>query len=95
MSIQAGALWSEEIRQALICSKSALVLLTPASVDSRWVMAEVGALWALGKPFVPATIYATPSDLPEFINRHQCIEVLTGAGRAKCIDVLTKLCDRQ
>ncbi|MDP2308407.1 MAG: toll/interleukin-1 receptor domain-containing protein [Pseudomonadota bacterium] len=92
MTIRPGASWSEEIRVALAEARAALVLLTPNSVKSQWVMAELGALWALRVPFVPATVYVDHTQLPEFVSGRQCVEVLTAEGRALCISELTRMC---
>jgi hypothetical protein len=45
--------WEDSIRSALISSKRLVILLTPRSVRRRWVLLEIGAAWALGKPIVP------------------------------------------
>ena len=90
-SITPGELWSERIRLALQGCDAALVLLTPDSVERQWVMAEIGALWALEKPFVPAVMYAS-DDLPEFISRRQCIDIRTTASRQPCAEAVVALC---
>jgi nucleotide-binding universal stress UspA family protein len=94
MSIPPGELWSDRIRAALRESDAALLLLTPDSVERPWVMAEVGALWALDKPFVPAVMYA-PDELPEFITRRQCIDIRTTASRKPCAEAVVALCPKK
>ncbi|MDX1981559.1 MAG: toll/interleukin-1 receptor domain-containing protein, partial [Bryobacteraceae bacterium] len=42
-NLEAGRLWQEEIRQALVLSRVAVLVLTPASIRSSWVMCEAGA----------------------------------------------------
>ncbi|MBC7783530.1 MAG: toll/interleukin-1 receptor domain-containing protein [Burkholderiales bacterium] len=38
----------DEIRRAILNSDELLVLLTPDSVDRRWVLMEIGAAWLRG-----------------------------------------------
>lgn len=84
-----GSEWSDDIRDRLRDSKSAVILLTHDSKDRQWVMAEAGALWALGVPFVPATISIRAGDgVPEFISRRQAIDVGTVLGKEKCAQAL-------
>jgi len=94
MSIPPGELWSDRIRAALRESDAALLLLTPDSVESPWVMAEIGALWALEKPFVPAVMYA-PDKLPEFITRRKWLDIRTTASRKLCAEAVVALCPKK
>jgi len=94
MSISPGELWSDRIRAALRESDAALLLLTPGSVERPWVMGEIGALWALDKPFVPAVMYP-PDELPEFITRRQCIDIRTTASRKPCAEAVVALCPKK
>ncbi|MBX2796534.1 MAG: toll/interleukin-1 receptor domain-containing protein [Myxococcales bacterium] len=91
MDIQAGSMWSEEIRSTLLGSRCALLLLTPHSVSSGWVMAEVGALWALNIPWVPAVQYVDGAKLPEFITERQTVDIRTSDGRRRCIQAILAL----
>ena len=56
-SIAGGQIWREEIREALSLARVMVILLTPNSVNSAWVMCEAGAAWALRKPIVPAYMF--------------------------------------
>ena len=40
-------------------------MLTPQSVHSVWVQAEVGAMWALRRPVLPALVGLRPDDIPD------------------------------
>lgn len=40
------------IKEELQAASAFLVLLSPRSVESNWVLYELGAAWALGKPIV-------------------------------------------
>jgi len=61
--IAAAERWESRIRDALIASQRVLLLITPNSKDSHWVVAEAGAAWALGKPLIPAIAYVEKSEL--------------------------------
>jgi len=84
-SISSGELWAEEIREALLESRAAVLLLTPKSVESDWVMCEAGACWALEKPIIPAVLYVDVKTLPELISSRQARNVETARGRATLV----------
>ena len=44
-SLTGGELWQEDIRNALLNSRELILLLTPNSMKSPWVMIEAGAAW--------------------------------------------------
>lgn len=94
-SIASGKVWSTEIKSALRRSRVGLVLLTAESVESKWVMAELGAFWILDIPFVPATIKMAPSTLPEFIKERQVINVGGAKGRKKCTKAIHDLWEQR
>lgn len=51
--LSAGEKWESKLRNELAAADVVVVLLTPNSVDSSWVLHEIGAAWALGKPIIP------------------------------------------
>ena len=51
--ITAGEDWQSKLRAELSESDFVVALLTPRSVDSNWVLHELGAAWALRKLIVP------------------------------------------
>lgn len=51
--LSAGENWEAKLRGELASADVVLVLLTPNSVDSSWVLHEIGAAWALEKPIIP------------------------------------------
>ena len=51
--ISAGENWRTKIKKALSKSDLFLVLLSPASVKSKWVQFELGAAWGLNKAIIP------------------------------------------
>lgn len=54
------------------CSEMCLIL-TPESIDSQWVAAEYGAMWAMGKTVIPILIGLTKAQLPDIFSQKHCI----------------------
>jgi len=79
--IKSGVLWEKKIRDAIKGARLAIVLLTPESLHSKWVMCEAGAFWVLEKPLIPALMNVKKDDLPEPIGKHQAVSIETIAGR--------------
>jgi len=90
--LTAGTVWTEDVRQALLASRALLIVLTPNSATRPWVMCEVGASWALGKPLIPALLYVDPKALPEVITSYQCRRIETVQGRKALVQELADLC---
>src|SRR5437762_1478510 len=53
--LSAGAKWQSVIRQKLSSSDYFLVLLSPASINSKWVQFQLGLAWGLNKTIIPIT----------------------------------------
>lgn len=51
--LSAGEGWEPKLRNELAAADVVIALLTPNSVDSSWVLHEIGAAWALRKPIIP------------------------------------------
>ena len=51
--LSAGEKWEPKLRNELSSTDVVVALLTPNSVGSSWVLHEIGAAWALGKPIIP------------------------------------------
>ena len=51
--LSAGEKWESKLRRELAASDVVVAILSPASVDSSWVLLEIGAAWALEKPIIP------------------------------------------
>jgi hypothetical protein len=54
-----------------------LLLLTPKSLTSKWIMCEAGALWVLDKPIITAWKYIGLRDLPEVMTMYQTRQLET------------------
>ena len=77
-SLEIGLRWQGQIQQAVRDSRMLVVLLTPNSVKSSWVMLEAGAAWGLEIPLVPVLAYVKPEELPAPISDYQCRNFVTG-----------------
>ena len=81
--------WQEPIRFALIGSKRVLILCTPESCKSSWLLMETGAAWALGKPLIPLLFGVDGAALIEPIRRHQARVIRTMGQREALVNELT------
>ena len=52
-----------------------LVLLSPSSVSSDWVLVEIGAAKALGKRIVPVLLHLGANDIPKPISKNVAIDL--------------------
>lgn len=52
-TLSAGEVWESKLKEALSQCDIFVVLLSPFSVNSKWVLHEIGAAWALNKPIIP------------------------------------------
>ena len=77
--IKATEEWSPKIRDAIKSARCVLMLLTPRSIESKWVTLEAGAAWVLEKDIVPATMFVETEQLIEPIKRFQVRPVETDA----------------
>lgn len=71
-TLSAGEDWESRLREELSKCDVFLVLLSPNSVDSKWVLHELGAAWAIGKRIIsiatdPRISSKIPLSLPEVI----------------------------
>ena len=67
----------EEIRQQIKHSQEMVVLLTPKSVDRKWVLFEVGAAWGWRKNFRIVAIlnHVDINPIPEMIKSKKAISI--------------------
>jgi hypothetical protein len=93
-SIEAGGPWREEILRALQSAKVVVFVLTPASVESNWILYESAAAWALEKWIVPCTQSIRIHQVPELLAQYQCRPINSDADRAQLADEVRRLCAR-
>ncbi|MGR3218864.1 MAG: toll/interleukin-1 receptor domain-containing protein [Candidatus Anammoxibacter sp.] len=90
--IPSGIVWEKKILNALKESSIGVILLTPNSVESNWVMCETGAFWALDKPLITPYMYVDIEKLPEPIKKYQCKQIITMEDRKILCDEIFSLC---
>jgi nucleoside 2-deoxyribosyltransferase len=74
--LSAGEEWQSKLRRELVQCDIFMVVLTPNSVDSNWVLQELGGAWALGKPIVPVVTQPEVfSRIPLALDREPFLEV--------------------
>lgn len=72
--LRPGQNFTEEMRTALNLAPRLWLLVTPDSVESRWVFAEWGAAWVQHKQVVPILLRCNPKELPEQLKGYQWID---------------------
>lgn len=92
-SINLGKDFTSAIRIGMQESRIGLILLTPNSINSNWVLAEAGALWALDKKIIPAYLNINLDDLPDLIKKNQAIDITTNENREKLVDEIKNICE--
>lgn len=73
-SIKPGQIWEEAIKESLKNCVNFLLLITPTSLASEWVVSEWSAAWALDKNIIPILFRCRPEDLPRRLQSHQCVD---------------------
>jgi hypothetical protein len=61
--LPAGMPIAEQLRKEVLESKAFIALLTPSSVESAYVLFELGARWGSGKPMIPLLANGEPGQL--------------------------------
>lgn len=88
-SLHAGDDWILEVRTAIQESEYVLILITPRSMDSKWVYLEVGAAWMEKKKIIPLTLFVDLTNLPELIKNIQARSIETEEEKLSLIYELT------
>jgi hypothetical protein len=68
-----GAEFKKHLRERLSQANVFLILLTPRSLRSSWIMTELGMAEALGRQVVPVTVGLRPQDLPAPLQTYQTV----------------------
>ncbi len=79
--IASGAEFRRQVRERLSQSSVILILVTPASLRSPWIMTELGMAEALGREVIPVTVGLSPQDLPAPLQTYRTVpfDLLDGA----------------
>src|SRR3990172_6614894 len=73
--LSAGDNWESKLKDEISKSDIFIVLLSSRSVNSNWVLHELGAAWALNKPIIPVVIHGDVfSQIPLPLRQMQLIE---------------------
>lgn len=80
-SIQVGAHWESELVSALRQCKVVVLLLTPNSRSSDWVIFEAGAAWGLEIPLAIARSYVSQTEMPAALGSRQAMPFETSLQR--------------
>jgi hypothetical protein len=74
--ISAGGNWRSKIKKELSQSDYFLVLLSPTSIQSKWIQFELGAAWGLNKFIIPVvTSQEVVNQIPLELGDLQIIEL--------------------
>lgn len=74
--LRAGQDWGKSLRDALMSSREVCLIVSPQALASAWIMAELGAAWALGKPVVPVLVSPVRhEDMPPPLAVFQAIDL--------------------
>jgi hypothetical protein len=65
--VNTGAEIVASVRKQLAASDELLIILSPASVQSYWVQAEIAMAIALEKPFAPILLHVGTNDVPRLL----------------------------
>ena len=68
--IETGESVDEAVTKHLRECDELCVLLSPAAINSQWVLVEVGGAKALGKRLVPILLYVGTNEIPQPISKH-------------------------
>jgi hypothetical protein len=75
-TLSAGEDWESRLKDELSQSDIFVVLLSLNSVDSEWVLHELGAAWALDKPIISVVTHPeVSSKIPMDLREVQSVEV--------------------
>lgn len=85
INIPPGTDWYDRLGDEIRQADELLVIISPESIDSAWVMIEVGAAWALGKGIIPAVLYEDIGSLPEPIKRFQAQKIISKTERKNLV----------
>jgi hypothetical protein len=87
-TLKSGELWTPKIRESLRSAKVVVPLLTRNAISSKWVMAEAGACWALGRPICAGIVGISRSKVPSFIRDYHIMPIATQEEKVKFVDAV-------
>lgn len=74
--LSAGENWEAKLKKEIIVSDIFIVLLSPQSLESPWVMQLLGAAWGLQKPIIPVVTHPEVlSKIPVELQDAQLVDI--------------------
>lgn len=74
--LSAGEDWLSKIKNEVSQCDVFIVLLSPDSINSEWVLSEVGAAWALNKLIIPVVTQPELfSEIPIYLREYHLLEI--------------------
>lgn len=74
--LSAGEAWESKLKNELSQCDIFIVLLSPDSVNSKWVLSELGAAWALNKLIIPVITHPEVlSKIPVDLRKIKSVEI--------------------
>jgi hypothetical protein len=67
--------WQEALREHLHGADAVVLLVTPAALDSPWMMRELGMAEAFDKPVIPVVVGLEARRLPEPLQSYQTVSI--------------------
>jgi hypothetical protein len=75
-TLSAGENWQAKLKDELSRCDLFVVLFSPNSLESKWVLHELGAAWAIGKPIIPIVTHPEVSaQIPVALSQEQLVEM--------------------
>jgi hypothetical protein len=74
-TLSAGEDWESKLKDEISQCDIFVVVLSPNSVNSKWVLHELGAAWAINKPIIPVVTHPEVfSRIPVTLSKVQLVE---------------------
>jgi len=74
--LSAGEDWQSKLKEELSHCDLFMVVLSPNSVDSKWILYELGAAWAIDKPILSIVTHPdVVSKIPVTFSQVQVVEI--------------------
>lgn len=90
--LSAGEDWLSRLKDEVSQCDIFLVLLSPDSVNSEWILSEIGAAWALNKLIVPiVTQTGLSSEIPKVLQQFESLEMKYLEDHPEAIDQILRI----
>ncbi len=91
--VKSGEHWADLLRDALRQADVLIAIMTPAALDSAWVMSELGAAHAAKKPVIPVIPPRRSVDVRSFVPNSPPIKAGSRSISAVAREVLDRVED--